>query len=468
MPADRRAHAGSHGTHGDGLFGGRLNVSLGYYPRAWQQTCHLQRDDARFLVLVLHRRAGKTELALMELIDGALRCKLGLGMFVYIAPLLKQAKAIAWARLKQRLRPLRNTGMVALNESELSVTVTANGACIRLFGADNPDALRGLRIDGCVVDEVAQVKPEVWHDILQPALSDRLGWAIFIGTPSGVNLFSELYHRAESGLSGWFAARWTVYDTDAIDPLEVERLANGGMPDNSFAREYLCDFAAGAEDQLVSLSDVEAAAKRSYSEADIYHAPRILGVDPARMGDDRSVVILRRGLVAFPPDVYLGIDNMALAARVASKIIETSPDAVFIDSGAGAGVIDRLRQLGHKVQEIPFGGQAIKPGLYVNRRTEMWWNLKEWLEAGGQIPDDRHLKSELATPKYWYDKQGKRVLESKDDIKKRLQGGQSPDLADALALTFAAPVAAPMGQIGGPQLRQTPKPYDPFVRFSVR
>jgi len=155
-------------------------IRLDYHPRAWQRECHLKRR--RFTVLALHRRAGKTELAIMELIDKCLKCKAELGFFVYVAPFLKQAKAIAWARLKQKLLPMRQTAAIDINEADLAVTFKHNGATIRLFGGDNPDALRGVRLDGCVIDEVAQIRPEVWNDIIQPALSDRQGWAMFIGT----------------------------------------------------------------------------------------------------------------------------------------------------------------------------------------------------------------------------------------------------------------------------------------------
>ena len=138
----------------------------------------------------MHRRSGKTELAIMELIDKAMKTDKELAMFVYIAPFLRQAKAIAWARLKQKIEPLRRTSVIEINEGELSVRFKHNGAIIRLFGGDNPDALRGMRLDGCVIDEVAQIKNELWSDIVQPALSDRLGWSLFIGTPQGINLFS--------------------------------------------------------------------------------------------------------------------------------------------------------------------------------------------------------------------------------------------------------------------------------------
>jgi hypothetical protein len=412
------------------------SLRLDYQPRTWQKECHQNRE--RFSVYALHRRAGKTELAIMELIDKAMKFKLELGMFLYIAPFLKQAKAIAWARLKQKLEPLRASGLVDINESDLSVVFKHNGCIIRLFGGDNPDAMRGLRVDGCIIDEVAQIKPEVWDDIIQPALSDRKGWAMFIGTPDGVNLFSEIYYAA-ADRPNWNAALYTVFDTESLDPEEVERLQRE-MAETSFAREYLCDFTAAGDDQLISLSDCEIAAQREFGAAQISHAARVLGVDPARFGDDRSVVFKRQGWQSFTPQVYRGLDNMELSARIANTINEWKPDAVFIDSGAGAGVIDRLRQLSYDVIEVPFGARANEPDLYINRRTEMWWGMKQWLDENGAIPNDPKLKQELATPTYWYDSAGRKVLEPKDQIKKRLQGGGSPDLADALALTFAAPV----------------------------
>ena len=412
------------------------HLSVDYSPRQWQRNCHYALK--RFNVFVLHRRAGKTELAIMELLDKAMRFDKGMGLFFYIAPFLKQAKAIAWSRIKHKLQPMIGTGAVSINESELSVTFAHNGSVIRIFGADNPDAMRGVRLDGIVIDEVAQIRPTVWEDIIQPTLSDRNGWAIFTGTPNGVNLFSEIFYKAQN-LPDWHAAIYTVYDTDAVAASEVQRLRRD-MTETSFSREYLCDFNASAEDQLISLSDSNAAANREYSDKDFMDAPKILGVDPARFGDDRSVIIRRQGLKASDIVMFRGLDNMQLAARVAQICQDWDPDAVFIDSGGGAGVLDRLRQLDYDPVEVPFGGRAILEQQFVNRRTEMWWNMKEWIEAGGWIPSDPMLRQELSTPTYWFDAQGRKALESKDDIKKRLQGGASPDIADALALTFAYPV----------------------------
>lgn len=405
--------------------------------RRWQKECADLAKDKRFVVMALHRRAGKTELALKKLIDAAVKNKLDLPLYFYVAPLLKQAKVIAWARLKQMVTPLIPHGAVEINESELFVRFTHNGAVIRIYGADNPDAMRGVRLDGAVIDEVAQIKPEVWDEIIRPALSDRLGWAWFIGTPKGINLFSQLYFAA-ANLADWARALFTVYDTDALPVEEVERI-RASMSEEAFAREFLCDFSAAGDDQLISLTDADTASQRVYAPGSMDYAPRILGVDPARFGDDRSVIFPRQGLQAFDPMVFRGLDNMELAARVAEKITTWQPDAVFIDAGAGAGVIDRLRQLGFEVFEVNFGGRATNP-RYVNKRTEMWYELADWVRGGGAIPNRPTLKQELATPTYKYDAANRIVLESKDDIRKRLPGAGSPDEADALALTFAMPV----------------------------
>ena len=408
-------------------------IDLGYRPRDWQREVHVGMK--RFTVLALHRRAGKTELALSELIDKALRCNKELGLFFYVAPLLKQAKAIAWARLKQKVAPLIVRGLCETNESELWVKFTTNGSIIRCYGADNGDSMRGVRLDGVVVDEVADIKPEVWFDVLQPALSDRKGWALFIGTPHGVNLFSDLFYKARMQ-PDWHAALYTVYDTAALDMEEVRRIKSS-IPENTFAREFLCSFEAAGDDQLLSLADIEEATRRYITAPEYAYAPRIIGVDPARFGDDRSVIFKRQGRFALKPKSFRGMDNMTLAGHVAQEIVDWKPDAVFVDEGNGSGVIDRLRQLGHHIIGVHFGGKAPKP-QYVNQRTHMWYEMAEWIKAGGVIPADKDLMLDLAAPTYRFTAQDQIALESKDDIKKR--GLPSPDLGDALALTFAMPV----------------------------
>jgi hypothetical protein len=441
-------------------------VDLGYRPRTWQQAVH--RDPARVRVVVLHRRAGKTTCAAAELVSRALSCRLPSPGYLYVAPYGNQARRIMWPILCRLVEPLRRAGVAEVREADATIELSGNGAVIRCAGADNADSLRGLRIDGLVVDETKDVASSVWTDVLQPATSDRLGWAMFLGTPSGIDLLSELHGKALA-TPGWSAHRYTVHDTGAIDPDEVRRLERD-MPPMSFAREYLCDFAASADDQLIGLTDVLAATRRTVTERDVAGLPLIMGVDPARFGSDRSVVVLRQGIYAYPASSMVGVDNMTLAARVASTIEHRRPDAVFVDSGAGAGVIDRLRQLGHDCIEVPFGGTALMDARFVNRRSEMWWTMAEWVKGGGAVdPADRALHRELATPTYKFDARGRIALESKDDIRKRLPDSGSPDIADALALTFAAPVVkrTPLQEFaakyGGQTRAQKAADYDPMA-----
>lgn len=411
-------------------------IVIPYQPRFPQDEIHAQLESHRFAVLVAHRRMGKTVLAVNHIIKRAIVDGKERGFYAYIAPFRIQAKAIAWAYLKHYTAPIP---MLKVNESELSITLP-NSAAIRIFGADNPDALRGLYFDGVVMDEVAQMKPEVWGEIIRPALADRGGWAVFIGTPKGVNLFSQTYDKAlelmGKGDPEWIAMLYSIDQTHVIPPKELEAL-KAEMSENEFRQEFLCDFAAAANNALISVETVRDAAGRHYEEKDYAFAPRVIGVDVARFGDDASVIFKRQGLVAFEPIVIRKFDSQAVADRVAIEITEFKPDAVFIDSGAGAGVIDRLRALGFDVTEIAFGGQAIDP-QYQNRRIEMWWQMAEWLKAGGAIPARVLLQADLCSPTYGFTPAGKKILEPKDKIKERI--GRSPDEADALALTFAAPV----------------------------
>lgn len=446
----------------------KKSVGLSYVPRKWQQFCH--NRFKRFNVLVVPRRSGKSELAMMELIDRAAQCKLPLPLYAYVAPELKQAKQNLWDRLKLKLQPLTDAGGVDINESETWVKLKGNGAKIRLFGANEPDSLRGIHLDGVVVDEVAQVPPMVWDEVLRPMLADRNGWAIFIGTPKGVNLFSKLYYDALKQPDVWFAKKWTVWDVDALPVEEVKAIEATTNP-VVFAREYLCDFEAQGEDQLIPLSLAVAASRRGYNPNDrvITGSPVILGVDPARFGSDRSVIVRRQGLCCFDPLAYSGIDNMELADIVAREINRWHPAVVFIDAGAGAGVIDRLKQLNHRVVEVPFGGKATTAG-FSNRRAEMWWKMRKWLEAGGAIPTNDVLVRELSTPTFWYDTKDQVVLEPKDSIRERLPSYGSPDIADALCLTFAADVPPDLDLFAERSRPDKPRGgrYHPFARGNGR
>lgn len=408
-------------------------VRIPYKPRplwAGAKGIHRCLDKHRFSVLVAHRRFGKTFGIVNQLIKRALVFQGVDGRFGYVAPFRNQAKSIAWNYLKRYTAVVPD---VRYNEGELAVYLP-NGAHIRLFGADNADALRGLYFDGLVVDEVADIKPEVWGEVLRPTLADREGWCIFIGTPKGQNLFFELYEHALVN-DRWYAGMFRADETNVLPEGELAVLREE-MSDNQFRQEMLCDFSATVDNALIGLDDVLAAEKRSFQKGDIVHAATVMGLDVARFGDDESVLTRRQGLVCFEQKVYRKKDNMTLAALVASELDRYKPDALFVDAGRGEGVIDRLRQLGFEVIEVNFGGKAIDKRFY-NKRSEMWGLCAEWVKCG-QLPACPRLRQELTLPTYGFDVANRLRLEGRDKMKERV--GFSPDRADSLVLTFAMPV----------------------------
>jgi hypothetical protein len=206
-----------------------------YAPREHQTEIHANLK--RFNALVCHRRFGKTVLCVNQLISSALKCQREAPRFAYLAPLLKQAKAVAWDMLLHYAEPFR----ASANISETRVDLI-NGARISLYGADNPDALRGIYLDGAVLDEYAQMAPKTWSEVIRPALADRKGWAIFIGTPKGQNAFYDLYESARSD-PDWYAAMFKASSSEVIDPAELERL-KASMAQEEYEQEFECSFQA--------------------------------------------------------------------------------------------------------------------------------------------------------------------------------------------------------------------------------
>lgn len=413
-----------------------MEIDLGYRQHRFQ--VEIEDQSKRFTVVVAHRRFGKTLAAIMTLIDAAIRTRKNAGRYAYVAPFLKQAKRTAWDYMKHYCRKIPGAD---IREGDLIVDFP-NSSRISLFGADNPEALRGVYLDGVVLDEMADFRPDVWAAIIRPTLADRKGWAFFIGTPKGVNQFSELYYFARDGKDGVKDSEWTalMYRTDETGLIDDKELLStrSTMSDAQYRQEWLCDFTAAADNVLITIDVVTAAAGKRFREDAIHGAPKVIGVDVARFGDDRTVIQRRQGLAALDPIVMQGINNMEVVGRLTAQIDEWEPDMVFIDAGRGEGVIDRVRQLGYTVSEINFGGKASDPVAYCNKRSEMWDDMAKWFAAGGGVSNNADLKTDLCVPTYKYDAANRFQLESKDDIKKR--GMRSPDLADALALTFAFPV----------------------------
>jgi len=210
-------------------------IKLKYRPRTVFADFHERTQ--RWAVLVAHRRAGKTVACINDLIRRALLENKKDARYGYLAPYYSQSKTIAWDYLMRYSEPFR----VSANQSELWVELF-NGAKIRLFGADNPDALRGLYLDGVVLDEYADMKPSVWGAVLRPLLADRGGWAVFIGTPKGHNAFYDIYNEAQKN-PNWYVKTLRA-DQSGLLP-EAELLdAQATMSDNQYEQEFLCSFEA--------------------------------------------------------------------------------------------------------------------------------------------------------------------------------------------------------------------------------
>lgn len=192
-------------------------------------------------MLVVHRRAGKTVSCIADLVDASLRCQRERPRFAYVAPYRVQAKAVAWDYLKALCAPMPGA---TVNESELRVDLP-NGARVQLFGADNYEALRGQYYDGVVLDEYADMDPRAWTEVIRPALSDRLGWAVFIGTPKGRNGFYDLYQHSLKA-ADWTGLFLRASQSGLIAPEELQA-AREVMTEDQYQQEYECSFEAAIQ-----------------------------------------------------------------------------------------------------------------------------------------------------------------------------------------------------------------------------
>jgi phage terminase large subunit len=212
-------------------------IKIPYKPRPLQREVH--KSLKRFNVLVCHRRFGKSVLAINELILHAVNNPNH--KLAYIAPTYRQGKAIAWDYLKQYTKPLMYFGGDK-NETELRIDLW-NGSKIQIYGADNNDSLRGLGFHGVIMDEYAIMAPRTWTEIVRPAISDTLGWVIFIGTPMGHNQFWEVYDYALRGHKDWFGKMYRASETNVIPDDELKEAASI-MTEEQYNQEFECSFTA--------------------------------------------------------------------------------------------------------------------------------------------------------------------------------------------------------------------------------
>lgn len=319
-------------------------------------------------------------------------------------------------------------------------------------------------------DESSAIADKVW-EVAEGALTDKqteIIWISFGNPTQNTGRFRECFGR--------FKNRWITRQIDSrtvpgINTEEIAKWAADYGDDSDFFRiRVKGEFPRAGSSQLIP-SDVVEKARKAEATSMLSDA-LVMGCDIARGGADRTVLFFRRGRDArtIPPIVMRVPDLMQVAARIAEEARTHGVDGIFIDMGMGAGVVDRLNQLSvYGVFGVEFGGASDgtrvnnQTANYANKRAEMWGNMGLWLPHGA-IPDDAELADDLVGPVYGFNRQDQIQLERKEDMKKR--GLASPDMADALALTFAYPVQPRGGAYAG---THTGKPgvvaveYDPHA-----
>lgn len=304
-----------------------------------------------------------------------------------------------------------------------------------------------------------------------PVAVGRAATQIFTGSPTDAAIIQAGNPTSTSGLLYESCTKasdsWTVITitADPKDPKRTPRVSiehaqemidTYGLDNPWVMATILGKFPATGFNALLGIEEVEAASKRLYKDHAIGNAAMVLGGDVARQGDDASVVIARRGRQAYTPRSMRIPDTMLVAREFINEVTKFSADAIFVDEtgGYGAGVIDAMRQLKHQVIGVMFSGKA-NDYRYFNKRSEILFEMAEWVKAGGAIPDDKELKEELCALTYCFQGDKLRVVE-KAIIKQQI--GRSPDKADALALTFAFPVAPKFMR----QTQAAPKTHNPY------
>lgn len=299
----------------------------------------------------------------------------------------------------------------------------------------NPEAFAGLHGDHVltIYDEAGAIEDAIW-DVSEGALTSPGAIWYALGNPTR----SEGRFRS---CFGRFKHRWRNVKVDSrtakrADHAQCDEWVEDYGEDSDFVRVRVRgEFPRTGVVQLISHEEVAAAQSR---EA-VGDGATVFGVDIARDGDDQNVVALRQGDRCEILSRWREADTMQTANRIAELITEYEPDAVFIEGdGVGGPVIDRLNQMGFRIVEVRSGANATDKKRYANAIAEQWIKMRDWVKRSGQLPKDSELAENLTSRMYGWDNQNRWQLERKRDMKSR--GLSSPDDADAIAFTFAAPV----------------------------
>ena len=330
-------------------------VVIPYTPRPLFLPFHNRKQ--RFSCEVVHRRGGKTVSRVNELIKGALTEERDRPRFAYIAPFLKQAKAVAWDYVKHYCAPLVPLG-ATFNEAELRADLP-NGGQVRLYGADNPDSMRGIYLDGVVLDEYGIMDPGIWP-VVRPALSDRLGWADFIGTPNGHNDFYDTYQRALANPDEWYSNIHRASETGLI-PEEELQAARRSMTDDQYAQEYECSFEAAIQGAYYGKEMAEAEKEKRICRVPYDRATDVITAWDLGIGDATAIWFCQQvgqeyHLIDYVENSGVGLDWYAAEIKSRPYVYGDHilpHDVEAKELGTGKSRKEILEQLGIRVTVAP-------------------------------------------------------------------------------------------------------------------
>ena len=350
-------------------------IEIAYKPREQQLAIHELMDEKRFGVVVAHRRMGKTVSAINHLIKHALLNQKEAPRYAYIAPTYGQAKRVAWDYLVKYAEPLGGTS----NISELRVDFW--GRRIQLFGSDNPETLRGQYFDGVILDEIGDQNPKIWTDIVRPALADRKGWCLFIGTPKGHNHFKELRDRAEKE-EGWGLLEFKASETGVVDDVEL-KAAKNEMGEDKYRQEFECSFDAAVEGSYYGQILNELEDKKHMQEIPREELSRTFTAWDLGMGDSTSIWVAQLvGTEVRLLDYYenhgVGLDHYVkwIKDNDYLKAEHILPHDVRVrELGTGKSRLEMLEEAGLEVKISPRMG--LDDGIQAVRRLlpRCWFNV---------------------------------------------------------------------------------------------
>jgi hypothetical protein len=350
-------------------------IEIAYKPREQQLAIHELMDSKRFGVVVAHRRMGKTVSAINHLIKDALLNQKEAPRYAYIAPTYGQAKRVAWDYLVKYAEPLGGTS----NISELRVDFW--GRRIQLFGSDNPETLRGQYFDGVILDEIGDQNPKIWTDIVRPALADRKGWCLFIGTPKGHNHFKELRDRAEKE-DGWGLLEFKASETGVVDDTEL-KAAKNEMGEDKYRQEFECSFDAAVEGSYYGQILNELEDKKHMQEIPREEISRTFTAWDLGMGDSTSIWVAQLvgtevRLIDYYENHGVGLDHYVkwIKDNDYSKAEHILPHDVRVrELGTGKSRLEMLEESGLEVKIAPRMG--LDDGIQAVRRLlpRCWFNV---------------------------------------------------------------------------------------------